>query len=68
MTDYYVTVCYECLTASCWHGEHMCQKSQRAGVCEIKASQLDKEKREHPGNYSREKLLAVCGSIREVAE
>jgi hypothetical protein len=66
MTDYYVTVCASCLTASCWHGEHGCQSSKTANICDIKASQLDKEKREHPGNYSREKLLAVCGTIREV--
>lgn len=53
------------LRTSSW-GEHMCQQSQSAGICDIKASRLDKEKREHPGNYSREKLLAVCGTVREV--
>lgn len=27
-----IEVCDECLTASCWHGEHMCDKSKEAGT------------------------------------
>jgi len=63
--DYYVTVCKECRTASCWHGEFMCQKAQHADVVDVLASVLCAENREHPENYSREKLLDVCGVVRD---
>lgn len=33
MGDYLVTVCKECRTASCWRGEHMCQRAQHADLC-----------------------------------
>ena len=66
MADYYVTVCAECLTASCWHGEFMCQRSRDADVKTVRASELDAANHEHPGNYSRTKLLRVCGTVKEV--
>lgn len=30
-----VTVCDECLCASCWHGEFMCQQATDAGTVEL---------------------------------
>lgn len=63
-TDYLVTVCDACLRASCWHGEFYCDGSRGAGTKDIPASELVKMGSEHPSNFSREKLLRVCGSIR----
>ena len=65
--DYYVTVCSHCLCASCWHGECGCQKYRTAGTVQRKASELDKLNREHPDNYSRQKIAEVCGAIAFVA-
>lgn len=66
MSDYIVTVCDRCLTASCWHGEFMCSDSQHAGTKELRASQLQKLGLEHPSNFSERKIIAVCGSVRFV--
>lgn len=68
MTDYLVTVCASCLTASCWHGEFMCGNSRTANVIDKRASELRELGREHSSNYSRKKLLKVCGEVREVEE
>lgn len=65
-SDYWVTVCDSCLTASCWHGEFMCEQSCGANIATLKASELCQMKREHEDNYSREKLLQVCGQVNEV--
>lgn len=61
---YWVTVCDACRTASCWHGEFMCQASGGAGTTEVLASVLDAEDREHRDNYSEAELQRVCGSVR----
>ncbi len=61
MDDRKITVCAECLTASCWHGEFMCDRSRNAGITTRLASELDALGREHPGNYSVEKIREVCG-------
>lgn len=65
MDDYLVTVCDSCRCASCWHGEFMCEKSRSAGTVDVLASTLDRENREHPSYYSRERLARICGSVRE---
>lgn len=62
--DYFVTVCDACRCASCWHGEFMCQESMTAGTVDVLASVLRAEGREHPGCFSVEKLMEVCGSVR----
>jgi hypothetical protein len=62
--DYMVTVCKECLRASCWHWEFPCDKAQTADLVERKASDLAKLDKEHADHYSPEKLLEVCGSVR----
>jgi hypothetical protein len=67
MSDYIVTVCSVCRTASCWHGEFMCDKAAGADVIDVLASQLLTEGREHPSNYAVERLNEVCGRVRYVA-
>lgn len=62
--DYFVTVCSECLRASCWHGEDLCDKSRNAGTVDRLASALDALHHEHPDHYSIAKLLKVCGTVR----
>lgn len=60
--DYLVTVCAECLMASCWHGEFMCQRAVDAGITHRRASELRALGREHPSHFSLEKLREVYGS------
>lgn len=47
--DYYVTVCAAC--ASCWQGEAL-------------ASELRRERREHPSYFSVTRLREVCCVVR----
>lgn len=42
-----VTVCAECLCASCWQGMFMCEKARMAGPTQRTGSQLAKLGREH---------------------
>lgn len=58
-----VTVCAACLTASCWHGEFMCSESRYADITKKTVAELDSLHREHPDNYSVDKILKVYGSI-----
>lgn len=62
MSDYLVTVCAECLCASCWHGEFYCQSSQVAGITTLKASELRALGREHRCHFSRKKIREVTGA------
>lgn len=61
LTDYPVTVCAECLTASCWHGEFMCERAKDARTTVMRASELRALDREHPSNFSPSKIRAVHG-------
>lgn len=61
--DVLVTVCAQCLTASCWHGDFMCQYSDTAGIIKIRRNELREMDLEHPDYFSDEELLRVCGSI-----
>lgn len=65
MGDYYVTVCDQCLTASCWHGVFMCQESKDAGTKKLLASELLRLGLESPDYFSHETLLRVCGEVHE---
>lgn len=65
--DYWVTVCAACRCASCWHAEFFCASARTASTTEAKASLLRDEDREHPSNYSVDKIREVCGSVRYVA-
>lgn len=60
--DYEVTVCADCLTATCWHGEFMCPKAQESGITTRLASELRALGREHPDHYSREKIRRMTGA------
>jgi hypothetical protein len=57
-----VTVCAECLRASCWHGIFLCAKSRDAGTTTRTTAELDQLDREHPSYYSAESVRAVVGS------
>jgi len=59
--DRKVTVCAACLTASCWHGEFMCEASRTADVTTRTVRELRALGREHPSNYSVAKVREVCG-------
>jgi hypothetical protein len=61
MTDRTITVCAECLTASCWHGEFMCDNAVTAGLAEKTVAELRALRLEHPNNYSVAKISRVCG-------
>lgn len=62
--DRVVTVCAACLRASCWHGEFYCERAVGAGIRRMRVSELDALGKEHPSNYSVEKIAHVEGRIR----
>lgn len=64
--DYWVTVCDVCGTASCWHGELMCEDARLAGTSNVLASVLLKRGLEDRGNFSPKKLKKVCGHVSYV--
>jgi hypothetical protein len=51
MTTRYVTVCSECLRASCWQGLFMCEKSANAGTIDLDIRYLEKRALEHPSYW-----------------
>jgi hypothetical protein len=57
-----VTVCSECLQASCWHGEFMCERSRGANVTRRTVGVLRGLDREHPSHYSVRNVRKVCGA------
>lgn len=59
--DYDVTVCAECLHASCWHGEFMCEKARTANTTKRPASELRRRKVEHHDCFS----LAAIDKVGE---
>ena len=59
--DDLITVCDNCGRSSCWHYEFVCADYVTAGTKEMKRSELDKLKLEHPSYYSKEKLKLICG-------
>lgn len=46
-----ITVCKECLTACCWHGVFMCEKSRTADITTRTVGQLKKLHKEHPSYW-----------------
>jgi hypothetical protein len=56
-----VTVCSSCLTASCWHYEFICDNHKAAGLVDLPISELRRLDREHPDNWSAEKMAKVYG-------
>ena len=63
-----ITVCAECLTASCWHGEIMCWDSKTADVVELERNELDQMAIEHPSHYAPDKLYKVTGDAGYLEE
>ena len=56
-----ILVCDSCLTASCWHGEFMCEDAKHASTVEKSKEELDALGLEHPDNYSETKLQKITG-------
>lgn len=56
-----VTVCAECLKASCWHGVFMCDLSFRADITTRTVRELDALGYEDPSHYSTERVREVEG-------
>lgn len=54
-----VTVCGKCFTASCWHGVFMCDASRTAPTVDRTVAELDAMGREHPSNYTTERVLEM---------
>ena len=46
--DRVVTVCDECLRASCWQGVFMCDRARNAGTTKQTVAQLRELDRENP--------------------
>ena len=46
-----ITVCDECLQASCWQGTFMCDRSINAGTVEKTIEELNKLSLEHPSYW-----------------
>lgn len=53
-----VTVCSECLKASCWQGIFMCDNSRNAGTVQKTKAELRKLNREHPSYWKTDLELA----------
>lgn len=73
MAERMVAVCSHCLCASCWHGEHMCERSDSGGVVNVSVDELRKLDREHADNWAAAKMAAVYGEsshahLRALAE
>lgn len=63
--SYLVTVCADCLRVSCWHYTFPCDNYRTANLKTLPAAELDKLNREHPDNYTRERILEVEGAVHE---
>jgi hypothetical protein len=57
-----ITVCAECLRASCWHGTFLCQKAREADVTTRTERELDELAREHPSHYAAARVRLVQGA------
>jgi hypothetical protein len=56
--DDLITVCSECLQASCWQDWFMCEKSQSADTVQKTRRELKELNREHPSYWKTDKELA----------
>ena len=56
-----ITVCKECLTAACWHGEFYCDKYKEAGTTNMTVAELRKLELESPDYWSDKQQREVCG-------
>jgi len=49
-----ITVCEECLTASCWHGEFMCDNAVNANIIQKTVKELMGLNLEHEDNWIKQ--------------
>jgi len=54
--DRLVTVCSECLMATCWHGIFLCDRSRSANIVKKPIRDLRALNREHESYWSKEHL------------
>lgn len=59
-----ITVCAECLQASCWQGVFMCDKSRFANIVQKTRAELREQKREHSDYWKTDEELASVGPFR----
>ena len=52
--DELITVCAECLTAACWHGEFMCEKAETADLTQKSVKELKELNLEHPMQWAKQ--------------
>ena len=57
--DQKVTVCDNCLMASCWQGIFMCDEAQGAGTVQMSRRELVKLGREHTDYMKTDEELAA---------
>lgn len=56
-----IEVCDQCLKASCWYGEFMCDYAQTAGTKKLPRKELKKLNLESPEYWSEKKLKEIYG-------
>lgn len=61
-----ITVCAECLRASCWHGDFYCDAYRNAGLVKKPESELERLAAEHPSYYAQARIEKICGSTEYV--
>jgi hypothetical protein len=57
-----VRVCDNCLTASCWYAEFMCQQAYEAGITLKTVAELKILNRENEDYWSDEYMETIYGS------
>lgn len=58
-----ITVCDNCLQASCWHGEFMCDEAYVSGTVEKTVGELRKLNYEHEHHWENQlRLYEPCTS------
>jgi hypothetical protein len=63
-----IEVCNMCMTASCWYGEELCDKSRYAGTTVKTVAELRKLKLEHQSQWTNEKLMEVYGEVPDFSD
>jgi hypothetical protein len=57
--DDLITVCDNCLTASCWQGEFYCENYKSAGTTQKTRAELRERKMEHESYWKTDERLAA---------
>lgn len=65
MSEQTITVCSECLQASCWQGEFYCDNARTAGTVEKTRAELEALALEHPHYWGS---VSTCNSHERVYE